>query len=44
MDEYIPAVAPVGIGRTAGNIMPTRYGEIAAVKALKLMLLTDVEG
>ncbi|RCX18323.1 N-acetylglutamate kinase [Anaerobacterium chartisolvens] len=47
-DEYIPVVAPIGVG-SAGesyNInADTVAGEIAsALKAEKLMLLTDVEG
>jgi acetylglutamate kinase len=47
-DEYIPVVAPIGIGSNgcSYNInADTVAGEIAAaLKAEKLMLLTDVEG
>lgn len=47
-DEYIPVVAPIGIGRDGRSYninADTVAGEIAAaLKAEKLMLLTDVEG
>lgn len=47
-DEYIPVVAPVGIGPDGKSYninADTVAGEIAAaLKAEKLMLLTDVEG
>lgn len=47
-DEYIPVVAPIGIGsdgRSYNINADTVAGEIAiALKAEKLMLLTDVEG
>ena len=47
-DEYIPVVAPVGVGsdgRSYNINADTVAGEIAiALKAEKLMLLTDVEG
>lgn len=47
-DEYIPVVAPIGIGDDGHSYninADTVAGEIAsALKAEKLMLLTDVEG
>lgn len=47
-DEYIPVVAPVGVGPDGKSYninADTVAGEIAAaLKAEKLMLLTDVEG
>lgn len=47
-DEYIPVVAPIGVGadgRSYNINADTVAGEIAAaLKAEKLMLLTDVEG
>lgn len=47
-DEYIPVVAPIGVGRDGHSYninADTVAGEIAiALKAEKLMLLTDVEG
>jgi acetylglutamate kinase len=47
-DEYIPVVAPIGIGADGKSYninADTVAGEIAAaLKAEKLMLLTDVEG
>src|SRR5690606_31426805 len=47
-DEYIPVIAPIGIGsdgRSYNINADTVAGEIAAaLKAEKLMLLTDVEG
>ncbi len=47
-DEYIPVVAPIGIGsdgRSYNINADTAAGEVAiALKAEKLMLLTDVEG
>lgn len=47
-DEYIPVVAPVGVGedgRSYNINADTVAGEVAiALKAEKLMLLTDVEG
>lgn len=47
-DEYIPVVAPIGIGQDGHSYninADTVAGEIAsALKAEKLMLLTDVEG
>lgn len=47
-DEYIPVVAPVGVGTDGKSYninADTVAGEIAAaLKAEKLMLLTDVEG
>jgi acetylglutamate kinase len=47
-DEYIPVIAPVGVGKdgTSYNInADTVAGDIAsALKAEKLILLTDVEG
>ncbi len=47
-DEYIPVVAPIGIGsdgRSYNINADTVAGEVAiALKAEKLMLLTDVEG
>ncbi len=47
-DEYIPVVAPIGIGKDGKSYninADTVAGEIAAsLKAEKLMLLTDVEG
>lgn len=47
-DEYIPVVAPVGVGSDGQSYninADTVAGEIAAaLKAEKLMLLTDVEG
>ncbi|HOJ80509.1 MAG TPA: acetylglutamate kinase [Clostridiales bacterium] len=47
-DEYIPVVAPIGIGKDGRSYninADTVAGEIAAaLKAEKLMLLTDVEG
>ena len=47
-DEYIPVVAPIGIGSDGQSYninADTVAGEIAAaLKAEKLMLLTDVEG
>ena len=47
-DEYIPVIAPIGIGKDgcSYNInADTVAGEVAiALKAEKLMLLTDVEG
>ncbi len=47
-DEYIPVVAPIGVGKDGHSYninADTVAGEIAiALKAEKLMLLTDVEG
>jgi len=47
-DEYIPVVAPIGVGADGHSYninADTVAGEIAiALKAEKLMLLTDVEG
>lgn len=47
-DEYIPVVAPVGVGKDGKSYninADTVAGEIAAaLKAEKLILLTDVEG
>jgi len=47
-DEYIPVIAPVGVGKDGQSYninADTVAGEIAAaLKAEKLMLLTDVEG
>lgn len=47
-DEFIPVVAPIGIGKDGESYninADTVAGEIAAaLKAEKLMLLTDVEG
>ncbi len=47
-DEYIPVVAPIGVGPNGQSYninADTVAGEIAAaLKAEKLMLLTDVEG
>ncbi len=47
-DEYIPVVAPIGIGQDGESYninADTVAGEIAAaLKAEKLMTLTDVEG
>lgn len=47
-DEYIPVVAPIGVGADGQSYninADTVAGEIAAaLKAEKLMLLTDVEG
>lgn len=47
-DEYIPVVAPIGVGKDGQSYninADTVAGEIAsALKAEKLMLLTDVEG
>jgi acetylglutamate kinase len=47
-DEYIPVVAPIGVGSDGESYninADTVAGEIAAaLKAEKLMLLTDVEG
>jgi len=47
-DEYIPVVAPIGVGKDGRSYninADTVAGEIAAyLKAEKLMLLTDVEG
>jgi acetylglutamate kinase len=47
-DEYIPVIAPIGVGsdgRSYNINADTVAGEIAiALKAEKLMLLTDVEG
>lgn len=47
-DEYIPVVAPIGVGSDGQSYninADTVAGEIAAaLKAEKLMLLTDVEG
>jgi acetylglutamate kinase len=47
-DEYIPVVAPIGVGKNGESFninADTVAGEIAAaIKAEKLMLLTDVEG
>lgn len=47
-DEYIPVVAPIGIGSDGHSYninADTVAGEVAiALKAEKLMLLTDVEG
>ncbi len=47
-DEYIPVVAPIGVGKDGKSYninADTVAGEIAAsLKAEKLMLLTDVEG
>ncbi len=47
-DEYIPVVAPIGVGPAGESYninADTVAGEIAsALKAEKLMLLTDVEG
>jgi acetylglutamate kinase len=47
-DEYIPVVAPIGVGKDGESYninADTVAGEIAAaLKAEKLMLLTDVEG
>jgi len=45
-DEYIPVIAPIGIGKDGQSYninADTVAGEIAAaLKAEKLMLLTDV--
>ena len=47
-DEYIPVIAPIGVGNDGKSYninADTVAGEIAAaLKAEKLMLLTDVEG
>ncbi len=47
-DEYIPVIAPIGVGKDGKSYninADTVAGEIAAaLKAEKLMLLTDVEG
>ncbi len=47
-DEYIPVIAPIGIGKDGRSYninADTVAGEVAAaLKAEKLMLLTDVEG
>jgi len=47
-DEYIPVIAPIGIGKDGQSYninADTVAGEIAAaLKAEKLMLLTDVPG
>jgi len=47
-DEYIPVIAPIGVGADGSSYninADTVAGEIAAaLKAEKLMLLTDVEG
>lgn len=47
-DEYIPVIAPIGVGKDGRSYninADTVAGEIAAaLKAEKLMLLTDVEG
>lgn len=47
-DEYIPVIAPIGVGKDGQSYninADTVAGEIAsALKAEKLMLLTDVEG
>lgn len=47
-DEYIPVIAPIGVGEDGQSYninADTVAGEIAAaLKAEKLMLLTDVEG
>lgn len=47
-DEYIPVIAPIGIGKDGHSYninADTVAGEIAAaLKAEKLMLLTDIEG
>lgn len=47
-DEYIPVIAPVGVGKDGESYninADTAAGQIAsAMKAEKLMLLTDVEG
>ena len=47
-DEYIPVVAPIGVGKDGQSYninADTVAGEIAAaLKAEKLMLLTDIEG
>ncbi len=47
-DEYIPVIAPIGVGsdgRSYNINADTVAGEVAiALKAEKLMLLTDVEG
>jgi len=47
-DEYIPVIAPIGIGKDGQSYninADTVAGEVAiALKAEKLMLLTDVEG
>ncbi len=47
-DEYIPVVAPIGVGKDGQSYninADTVAGEMAAsLKAEKLMLLTDVEG
>jgi acetylglutamate kinase len=47
-DEYIPVIAPIGIGQDGRSYninADTVAGEVAiALKAEKLMLLTDVEG
>jgi len=47
-DEYIPVVAPIGVGKDGHSYninADTVAGEIAvALKAEKMMLLTDVEG
>lgn len=47
-DEYIPVVAPIGVGKNGESYninADTVAGEIAAaLKAEKLILLTDVEG
>lgn len=48
MDEYIPVVAPIGVGKNGESYninADTVASEIAAaLKAAKLILLTDVEG
>ncbi len=47
-DEYIPVIAPIGVGKNGQSYninADTVAGEVAtALKAEKLMLLTDVEG
>lgn len=47
-DEYIPVIAPIGVGQDGQSYninADTVAGEVAAaLKAEKLMLLTDVEG
>ena len=47
-DEYIPVIAPIGVGKDGQSYninADTVAGEVAiALKAEKLMLLTDVEG
>lgn len=47
-DEYIPVIAPIGVGKNGHSYninADTVAGEVAiALKAEKLMLLTDVEG